>query len=129
MCTVLLINLCDFFQDILRNHVAARAGCLFVFPILLYLLQFFVLFSVLTTTGPHDDQMSSAFQRTLKVIKSKVAPEVAKLNLKSIGKKYMLEMNTPDPMRAEFKSFGGKNMLYANALAPVGNLASLSGKS
>eukprot|EP00794_Sanderia_malayensis_P015859 gene15859-17457_t len=48
------------------QHFIARAGCLFVMPVLLYLLQFYVLFTILTETGPHDDHMSSAFQRTLK---------------------------------------------------------------
>jgi len=62
----------------LWQHIVARAGCLCVFPILLYLLQFFILFSVLTNTGPHDDYMSSAFQRTLKGGLGKITEHQAK---------------------------------------------------
>eukprot|EP00795_Rhopilema_esculentum_P010235 gene10235-18921_t len=49
----------------LWHHIFARAGCLFGMPIVLYLFQFYIMFAVLTETGPHDDYMSSSFQRTL----------------------------------------------------------------
>ncbi|XP_057317466.1 protein O-mannosyl-transferase 1-like [Hydractinia symbiolongicarpus] len=47
------------------KHIIARGMCLIVLPMLLYLLQFYVMFAVLYKSGPHDNMMSSAFQRTL----------------------------------------------------------------
>ncbi|EDO30753.1 predicted protein [Nematostella vectensis] len=49
----------------LTQHLVARGSCLGIMPILLYLLQFYVLFALIYKTGPHDDMMSSAFQASL----------------------------------------------------------------
>ncbi|KAL9988913.1 hypothetical protein ACROYT_G003407 [Oculina patagonica] len=49
----------------LARHVISRVACLIVFPAMLYLLQFYILFAVARKTGPHDDMMSSAFQASL----------------------------------------------------------------
>lgn len=49
----------------LTKHVVSRAACLVVFPGILYLLQFYIMFAVLRKSGPHDDMMSSAFQASL----------------------------------------------------------------
>ncbi|KAK3753815.1 hypothetical protein QZH41_018466 [Actinostola sp. cb2023] len=53
----------DLFQ-----HLSARAFCLGVVPLCLYLLQFYILFTLLYKTGPHDDMMSSAFQASLETL-------------------------------------------------------------
>ena len=47
------------------KHLAARFVSLCVVPVTLYLLQFYVMFAILYKAGPHDNLMSSAFQRTL----------------------------------------------------------------
>lgn len=49
----------------LTKHVASRVVGLVIFPGILYLLQFYVMFAVLQKSGPHDDMMSSAFQASL----------------------------------------------------------------
>lgn len=49
----------------LRKHLLSRAVCLVFLPGLLYMLQFYILFTVARKTGPHDDMMSSAFQASL----------------------------------------------------------------
>ena len=54
-------------QRQLTKHVVSRAVCLVVFPGMLYLLQFYIMFTVLRKSGPHDDMMSSAFQASLEV--------------------------------------------------------------
>ncbi|XP_047134650.1 protein O-mannosyl-transferase 1 isoform X1 [Hydra vulgaris] len=46
-------------------HMLARTGCLVVLPLFLYIVQFYILLNVLYKSGPHDNLMSSAFQRTL----------------------------------------------------------------
>ena len=55
-------------QRELTKHVASRAVGLVIFPGILYLLQFYVMFAVLQKSGPHDDMMSSAFQASLEVV-------------------------------------------------------------
>ncbi|KAK2565791.1 Protein O-mannosyl-transferase 1 [Acropora cervicornis] len=49
----------------LTKHIASRVVGLVIFPGILYLLQFYVMFAVLQKSGPHDDMMSSAFQASL----------------------------------------------------------------
>ena len=59
--------MCLLFQRELRKHLLSRAVCLVFLPGLLYMLQFYILFTVARKTGPHDDMMSSAFQASLEV--------------------------------------------------------------
>ncbi|CAB4030647.1 O-mannosyl-transferase 1, partial [Paramuricea clavata] len=47
-------------------HFVCRGYFLVILPAILYILQFYILFSVLKNTGPQDDMMSSAFQASLK---------------------------------------------------------------
>ena len=61
------VRVCFLFQRELQKHLLSRALCLVVFPGLLYMLQFYILFTVARKTGPHDDMMSSAFQASLEV--------------------------------------------------------------
>ena len=61
------VHVCFLFQRELQKHLLSRALCLVVFPGLLYMLQFYILFTVARKTGPHDDMMSSAFQASLEV--------------------------------------------------------------
>ncbi|CAH3042872.1 unnamed protein product [Porites lobata] len=49
----------------LTKHVISRTACLVIFPGILYLLQFYIMFAVLSKSGAHDDMMSSAFQASL----------------------------------------------------------------
>lgn len=49
----------------LTKHIVGRGICLVIFPGILYLLQFFVMLTILHKSGPHDDMMSSAFQASL----------------------------------------------------------------
>ncbi|CAH3194500.1 unnamed protein product, partial [Porites evermanni] len=51
----------------LTKHVISRTACLVIFPGILYLLQFYIMFAVLSKSGAHDDMMSSAFQASLQV--------------------------------------------------------------
>ena len=55
-------------QRELTKHVVGRGICLVIFPGILYLLQFFVMLTILHKSGPHDDMMSSAFQASLEVL-------------------------------------------------------------
>ncbi|XP_046845716.1 protein O-mannosyl-transferase 1-like [Xenia sp. Carnegie-2017] len=47
-------------------HFLCRGFGVFLLPLLLYFVQFYVLLSLLTNSGPQDDMMSSAFQASLK---------------------------------------------------------------
>lgn len=49
----------------LTYHFLARVLCLVVLPIIFYILQFYIMLQILYKSGPHDNIMSSAFQRTL----------------------------------------------------------------
>lgn len=50
----------------LSKHFISRAMCLIANPVFLYLMQFYIMFTLLFNSGPHDDMMSSAFQASLK---------------------------------------------------------------
>ena len=53
-------------QQQFRNHFFARAVCLIIIPIAIYLFWFYVHFAILNTSGPGDAFMSPEFQITLK---------------------------------------------------------------
>ncbi|KAJ3251529.1 hypothetical protein HK103_002275 [Boothiomyces macroporosus] len=75
VATVGVATLFDLWEilDIKRNqdvkiffkHFAARALCLIVLPLVLYLVPFYIHFALLTTSGPGDAFMSLEFQETL----------------------------------------------------------------
>jgi dolichyl-phosphate-mannose-protein mannosyltransferase len=75
VATVGIATIVDLWQlaDLSRNltlrqvgrHFAARALCLIVLPIVLYLVPFYIHFSICVHSGTGDNFMSLRFQETL----------------------------------------------------------------
>ena len=59
-------------QSHLLRHTLARALLLIGIPVVLYMSFFYVHLSILYRSGPHDGQMTSAFQASLEGGLSKV---------------------------------------------------------
>ncbi|KAI8895247.1 Dolichyl-phosphate-mannose-protein mannosyltransferase-domain-containing protein [Globomyces pollinis-pini] len=76
------------------NHFSARALCLIVLPMMLYLVPFYIHFALLTKSGPGDAFMSLAFQEGLignsKTLGSTEIPLTSEVTIQHMGTNFYL---------------------------------------